>query len=220
MTTAPFVPEEGVPPTTEPEQRVVKKTWYTPLAILREVLVYLFLIVILALACVTIVIPKFAGAVPMTILSNSMAPAIPVGSLAVVIPTMKVPSATNIATLSPEQIAPLNKVDNLGSGVIIAFQPEAGSGTLVIHRIVGVSVRADGSREFTTRGDNNTSSEVVQDYMIRGKVWYHLPYLGFVNNYLNGSDSPRHVIAVALAVTLYLWAAILIYRGSRRDESS
>jgi len=175
------------------------------------------LLITLAIACVTIVVPRFAGAVPLTVLSNSMAPSMPVGSLAVVKPTMDLAPGMNINTLSAEHIRYINSVDRLVPGNVIAFQPHAADSTLIMHRITRVTVRADGSRTFTTQGDNNASADdPVQDYMVRGQMWYHLPYLGYANNFLN-ADGGRHTVAIiTIAAVGYSWAALLVYRAAKR----
>lgn len=179
------------------------------------------LLITLAIAGATIVVPRFAGAVPLTVLSNSMAPGMPVGSLVIVKPTMDLAPGTDVNTLGAEQIRPINGVAHLVPGDVIAYQPHASDSTVIVHRITRVSVRADGTREFITQGDNNATPDApVQDYMVRGEAWYHLPYLGYVNNFLN-SDSGRHTVAIiVIAATGYAWAGFLVYRAAKRRDHS
>lgn len=172
-----------------------------------------FLLAVLVIAAVSIVIPKATGAIPMTILSNSMAPNMPVGSLAVVKPTLGVVSGSDSSTLSADDIVTRNNTCDLKIGDIIAFQPNAGDSTLVIHRIIGVAARADGSREFTAQGDNNSGAEIVEDYMIRGKVWYSLPHIGYINNFVNSDSNLRRIVLMIIIVGLYGWAGLLAYRA-------
>lgn len=179
------------------------------------------LLVMLAVACAAIVVPRFAGAVPMTVLSNSMAPSMPVGSLVIVRPTMDLAPGTDVHTLPAARIREVNRLDHLRVGDVIAFQPKAADPTLIIHRITQVSVRADGSRQFTTQGDNNAApDDPVQDYMVRGQAWYHLPYLGYVNNYLNADPGRHTAVVIVIAAVGYSWAAFLLYRGLRRGRNS
>lgn len=175
---------------------------------------YVFFLAVLAVATIAIVIPKISDAIPMTILSNSMAPSMPVGSLAVVRPTMDV-SLGGPASLLAEDISSLNSVAELDLGDVIAFQPVAEDSTLVIHRIVGISVRADHTRQFIAKGDNNTANEVVEDYMVRGVVWYHVPYLGYVNSYVNGDSPLRSALLMGIIIGLYLWTGVLIYKAMK-----
>lgn len=175
------------------------------------------LLITLVIACAAIVVPKVTGAVPLSILSDSMAPGMPVGSLAIVRPTMEVERGSDIKTLDRADIRAVNRVDDLLPGDVIAYQPKPSDPTLIVHRITQVTVRASGEREFVTKGDNNASADApVQDYMVRGEVWYHLPYLGYVNTYLN-ADGARHTAAVITIAALgYTWAAFLVYRAVKR----
>jgi signal peptidase I len=153
------------------------------------------------------------------ILSNSMAPGMPVGSLVVVKPTMGLDAADVIHTLDHDSIRAVNDATHVGVGDVIAFQPNPSDPTTIVHRITSVIVHADGTRDFTTKGDNNAvADEPVHDYQVRGKAWYHVPYLGYVNTFLN-ADSGHHAVAVGIiAVIGYAWAAVLLFRalGGRR----
>lgn len=211
----PGAPSDPVP---EPERGRSRHPWLFALGYGLSLGV---LLVTLAIACAAIVVPRFAGAVPMTVLSNSMAPALPVGSLVIVRPTMDLAPGTDINTLPTAQIRETNRVDGLRVGDVIAFQPNPTDATVIIHRITQVSVRADGTREFITQGDNNAGPDApVQDYMVRGQAWYDLPYLGYVNNFLN-SDTGRHtVVVIVIAATGYAWAAFLLYRALKRGRDA
>jgi len=179
------------------------------------------LLLMLALACATIVVPRLTGSVPLTVLSNSMAPSMPVGSLVVVRPTMDLDAHSNIRTLSHDELRAANDTRALRVGDVIAYQPNASDPTLIVHRITTVTVRADGTREFVTQGDNNAAPDApVQDYQVRAVAWYHLPYLGYVNNFLN-ADGARHTTAVIIiAVAGYSAAMVLLWRAlaTRRRE--
>lgn len=52
----------------------------------------------------SIVLPMILGAVPLTVLSSSMEPSLPLGSLAVVRPTMRAGLELPEGTMPPEQI--------------------------------------------------------------------------------------------------------------------
>lgn len=173
---------------------------------------------VLVVAALAVVIPKVAGAVPLTILSNSMAPTMPVGSLAVVRPTMDTLAGPGPA-MSPEEIDAVNQVDQIGVGDVIVFVPRAGSDFLVIHRVIAVSVASDGTRVFTTQGDNNSAvDDPVPSHQVRAVLWYHLPLLGYVNDKLN-TDS-RLPIAIGAAAVGYTWAAVLFVRAIRRRPAT
>lgn len=172
----------------------------------------------LAVTAATIVVPKLVGAVPLTVLSDSMAPGMPAGSLAVVRPTMNVEDGQDVSTMDAAAIDEVNHVDELAVGDVIVYQPDANDGTAIMHRITGISVKQDGARQFTTKGDNNdvADSEPVDDHMVRGEVWYHLPYLGYVNDFLNSGESRHRIAVVTIAVIGYGWAVICLARAARR----
>ncbi len=175
------------------------------------------LLLVLAVAVLAVVIPKATGAVPLSILSNSMAPSMPVGDLAVVKPTMRTDDATDLRTLDAQAIDKINDVDELVIGDVIAYQPEATDSTLIIHRITDVTVHADGTRTYIVKGDNNgAADQPVEGYQVRGKVWYHLPWIGYANTWLNG-NGPRHMaFVISIAVVGYSWAMVLLFRAFRR----
>ncbi len=92
--------------------------------------------------------------------SGSMAPAMPVGALAVFVPT---------------------RATDLARGDVIAFvPPRATDAEMVAHRIVDVERTADG-RSFVTRGDANARPDRWR-IPARGEGWRQtvvVPYLGY-----------------------------------------
>ncbi len=188
--------------------------------LLRRILSYLLLALAIAFTTITIVIPKIGGAVPVTILSDSMAPEMPVGSLAIIVPTSPL-SAIETKTLSAEKIRAAADYTQLAIGDIVAYQPDPQDATLVIHRIVGIAALADGTLSFTTKGDNNRvpDRDKVSDFQIRGVVWYHLPPpLGTLNTLIN-HDPTHHLVSVlVVAGAGYVWAIVLFWRAFRRQQ--
>ncbi len=104
----------------------------------------------------------------LVVLSASMGSALPVGSLAFVVPQTE-----------------------YFVGDVVTFKIP-GSDELLTHRVVGVKVSrcqcvtaeaADGVRVYKTRGDANN---VVDDWELTsediiGKVIFHIPYLGYLS---------------------------------------
>lgn len=175
------------------------------------------LLAVLAVAMVTVVVPKVAGAVPLTVLSNSMAPGMPVGSLAVVRPTMDTLTG-QAQTMSPEQIDAVNDVDGIEVGQVIVYVPEKNNDRLVIHRVTAVTVTSTGRHVFTTQGDNNSAADdPVNGYQVRAVLWYQLPWLGHVNNWVNTGH--REIVAVVVAGAGYLWAVVLFARALRTKRT-
>jgi signal peptidase len=153
------------------------------------------LLLIVALAAVTIVVPAAVGGMPLSVLTGSMRPNLPPGTLVVTKPT------------PPEEI---------GVGDVITYQLESGQATLVTHRVVERRVNsADGEIRFITQGDNNNTAdaEPVRPVQIRGTVWYAIPYLGWVNQAVSGDT--RAWAIPALAIALFIYATWTVGSGVR-----
>lgn len=108
-----------------------------------------------------VVVPRLTGSTPLTVLTGSMTPTYPPGTVVVVRPT---------------------PVDQLKIGDAVTYQLQSGDPTVVTHRLVGIALTADGKRLFTFRGDANTADDPapVRPVQIRGRVWYSVPYVGYV----------------------------------------
>lgn len=155
---------------------------------------YGVLALVLLLAALVIVVPRLVGGVPLTILSGSMEPNLPVGSLAVVRP------------VDPGEIR---------LGDIVTYLPNPEDPTAVTHRVVGIDTHQDGTRTFTLQGDANASpDDPVQEHQVRGTVSYAVPWLGHVNSAVNGEQ--RAVAVYVVAGALFLWAISLWWRAWRR----
>lgn len=189
--------------------------------LLLRVFSYALLAVAVAFTGATIVVPKIGGAVPVTILSDSMAPSMPIGSLSIIKPTSPLDMA-EIQTRSPAKIRAVSDYADLSVGDVVAYQPDPRNPTLIIHRIVSVSAHADGSFTFTTKGDNNrvADRDPVSDFQIRGVVWYHLPPpLGTINTFLNHDPTNHFIAVIIVAGAGYIWALTLFWRAFRRGKS-
>ncbi len=140
----------------------------------------------LALLVITVVVPKVAGGTAYTVLTSSMRPALPAGSLAMVRP---------VAT------------EDIGVGSVITYQLESNKPDVVTHRVVTMGLREDGSPIFRTQGDANPSPDPkwVRPVQVVGGVWYAVPYVGHLSRLI----SPEHRILVIRAVAL----ALLTYGG-------
>lgn len=153
------------------------------------------LLLILTLGVATIALPALVGGIPLSVLTGSMRPNLPPGTLVVVKPT---------------------PAEEIGVGDVITFQLESGQPTLVTHRVIARSVdSASGEIRFTTQGDaNNTPDpEQVQPVQVRGTVWYAIPYLGWANQAIDGDT--RSWAIPALAAALFAYAAWNLGSGLR-----
>lgn len=159
---------------------------------LGQVLAWSFVIAVAAVLAVTVVVPRFAGATPYTVLTSSMRPGMPPGTLVVVKP------------VDPAQ---------LGVGEVVTYQLKSGEPAVVTHRVVAVTSAINGERTFVTQGDANEAPDPlpVRPVQIKGQRWYSVPYLGRVNTLLNGSQRQDGVIVVAVLLLAY---AAFMFTGS------
>ncbi|MER7797041.1 signal peptidase I [Microbacterium sp. NPDC096154] len=153
---------------------------------------------VLLLAGAVVVAPAVVGGVPLTILTGSMTPTYPPGTLVVVKPT---------------------PIEQIGVGDVLTFQLESGQPTLVTHRVVSVIADSSGETRFVTQGDANTSPDAdpVRPVQIRGTVWYAVPWIGWANQAVNGEARSWLVPAAAAALFAYaLWLVLSGIRDRRR----
>lgn len=153
------------------------------------------LVLLLGVAVAVVGLPVVVGGSAMTVLTQSMEPGLPPGTLVVIRP---------------------RPVDDIRVGDVITYQIRSGEAAVVSHRVVSKTY-ADGELTFITKGDNNDAvdPEPVKSVQVRGTLWYSLPLLGWVNNVLNGSN--RTIVLAVVAGGLFLYAAISIV-GAARDR--
>jgi len=134
-----------------------------------------------------VALPRLAGAQPYTVLSGSMRPGLPPGTLAVVRPV----EATEV-----------------GVGDVITYQLRPGDPAVVTHRVVAVSADAGGDTAFRTRGDANESADPawVLPEQVRGRLWYAVPWLGRVGAVLDRGH--RELLGRVLGAGLLGYAAL------------
>jgi signal peptidase len=159
------------------------------------------LLAVIALALILIVVPKMAGATPLTVLTQSMEPLYPPGSLLYVRPV---------------------KTDDIKVGDVITYQIESGKSDVISHRVIGINAAANGKRTFVLKGDNNASADpaAVIPAQIKGRLWYSVPLLGWVNSAVNGSNRSWIVDLIAglfLAYAGYMVASGL-YSATRKKR--
>ena len=168
---------------------------------LRQTASWVLLLSMFSLLAVTVAVPRFTGSTPYTVLTGSMRPGMPPGSLVVSRPV---------------------RAAELKVGDAITYQLRSGEPEVVTHRITAVSKTFGGETLFATQGDANPipDEKPVKAGQIRGVVWYTLPLLGYVNSWLTGE---QHIWAVGVAVALLLGysafmctAAVVESRRSKR----
>jgi len=144
---------------------------------------------VLLLAVVVVGVPLATGSTPMTVLTSSMVPTYPPGTLVIVRPI---------------------DANDIRIGDAITYQLVSGQPEVVTHRVISISNTSTGDKLFTTQGDNNPAPDEkpVQEVQIRGKVWYSVPWIGYVNTLVNGES--RAWIVPAIAGGLFIYAGYMI----------
>ena len=122
--------------------------WLSNIVLLLAVLVLLF----------ALVLPLVLSGRAAVVLSGSMEPAMPIGALAITVPT------------SPEEIE---------VGDIITYSPYWDPEVTVSHRVV--EILPDSMITFRTKGDAAEDEDpwVVPGPEVKGKVVFNIPYVGF-----------------------------------------
>jgi signal peptidase I len=144
----------------------------------RSLLLAFALLLVGALA-VIVVLPRATHGSALTVLTGSMTPEIPVGSVVVVRPVD--PSTLEV-------------------GDVATYQKEPGQETFITHRITEIDTTTSPT-SFTFKGDANRGPDVdpVPAGAIRGEVWFHVPYLGAIRDALHGKGGITLVAMLALA---------------------
>lgn len=154
-------------------------------------------VALLLVAAAVTVVPRLLGAVPLTVLTGSMEPAISPGDLVVVQPT---------------------DPDELRVGDVVTVQPVSGDPTLVTHRVTQVHRGGDGSvNGLLTQGDaNNVADERIVPDQVMGRVLYTVPLVGHVTH---GTWAPYVATAVGVGLVTYCVVMIATPDRSRPDRS-
>jgi signal peptidase len=148
-------------------------------------------------AVVLIVVPLATGSQTYSVLTSSMAPHYAPGTFLVVKP---------------------QDFDTLAVGDVITYQLDSGRPEVITHRIISVTGGQDGDRLFITQGDNNdvADPEPVREVQVRGKLFYAVPYVGFVANALG--QTQRGPIITVLAIGLIGYGGLSMIRGMLRGR--
>ena len=172
-----------------------RKRKLTPFGRFLDILGTLIMVVAL-LACLGLTVPKFFGIQSYVVVSGSMEPAIPVGSLAYAQP------------VEPKTLQT--------SDVIVFYSTNATSpdGTVpdgtspITHRVVENHTE-DG--EVITKGDANNSSDIYPAAYrnIVGKVFAHVPKLGYL-------AAPLASVQGKIAMVLIILAGFLLTEAGNR----
>ena len=164
-----------------------KKNKKNPVAAICSALGTLLLIV-LVVACLPLTVPKVLGYQVYTVISGSMEPAIPTGSL------------VYIKDMEPRDVA---------DGDVIAFYGGHDSNAIITHRVVKNRVVMG---EFITKGDANEKEDMnpIPYANFLGRVELSVPVVGELAQMLTSLEGKIAAASmIGLAVILQLIAAVL-----------
>ena len=151
-------------------------------------------LVLLILVCVPLTIPRMIGYNIYTVVSGSMEPAIPVGSL------------VYINNMAPEDVQ---------ENEVIAFYGATDGSSIITHRVVTNSTVMG---EFITKGDANEEKDmnpIPYSHFI-GKVVLTVPKVGGIaQTFTSTTGKIAAACMIALAVVLHIIAAVVGTRGEQ-----
>lgn len=164
---------------TEKNERKEKKKRKNPGAVFCRFLGTVLLVAMI-LICLPLTAPKLFGYNIYTVVSGSMEPAIPTGSL------------VYIHEMAPEDV----EVDD-----VIAFYGSADSASIITHRVVENRVLMG---EFVTKGDANETEDMnpVPYSNFIGKVVRSFPEIGVFAQILTGQEGKFIAAGVILAAVI------------------
>ncbi|MEQ1738000.1 MAG: signal peptidase I [Rhodoglobus sp.] len=145
--------------------------------------------IMLLIAGAVIVVPAATNSTTYTVLTSSMEPKLPPGTLIVSSPVA---------------------IEDIRVGDVLTYQLESGKPTVVTHRVTAITTTGTGSKLFTLKGDSNSlpDANLVLPEQVRGKLWYSVPFIGWVNNIVTGPA--RGWLLPALAFGLFLYAGYMV----------
>ena len=156
---------------------------------------WLVLLAVLLIVALAVAVPTLAGGTAYTVLSPSMRPTLPPGALVVTRPV---------------------QASDLAIGDVVTYQIRSGEPAVITHRVVALRLTADGEVLAQTKGDFNNAvdPELVQPEQLRGRLWYSVPVLGYVNA---AAGHGRVVVVVGVVVGLVGYAGWM-FASSARDR--
>lgn len=153
------------------------------------------MIAMLALAAAVSLVPRAIGAVPLTVLTGSMRPALEPGDVVVT--------------------RPVDPAD-LAVGDVVTFQPVSGDPTLVTHRIVAVTREAGVVTSVTTRGDANGADDApLLPEQVMGRLVYSVPFVGRITHGALGGSAGIAGLGAVAGIALIGYSAITLLRPEK-----
>jgi len=144
---------------------------------------------VLLLAVMVVALPMLTKSTPYTVLTSSMNPSYPAGTLVIVRPT---------------------DTQQIHIGDVITYQIRSDEPAVITHRVIQIvePTKVGDEVKFITKGDANTLPDPeVKPIQVRGVVWYAVPFIGWINNVINGGM--RNVLVPIIAGGLFLYAGFM-----------
>lgn len=144
-------------------------------------------------ALVLIIVPFVSGSQQFAVLTSSMKPHYAPGTLLVVKPVA---------------------FSALEVGDVVTYQLESGRPEVITHRIISTGVNQEGQKTLVTQGDNNDLADPnpVTEIQVRGKLFYAVPFAGYLSNWLGNQD--RGMATDIGAIALIGYGAVSISRAA------
>ena len=153
--------------------------------VVSKALTALTVVAIAGFVAVLVIIPRMQGGAALNVLTGSMTPTIPAGSIVVVTP------------IDPDAIKP---------GDVITYQMAPGVAEYVTHRVVRVQHKTQ-PKSFLTKGDANPGfDDPVPAGAVRGKVTFNMPYVGTASEFVR---SRAGLVTIAFVPVLLLLGALI-----------
>ncbi|MBR5516218.1 MAG: signal peptidase I [Clostridia bacterium] len=170
--------------------KILKYAWNT---------VSIILIIIVVILAILIAGVKVVGITPLKVLTGSMEPEYPVGSM------------IYIKSVDP---------DDLKKGDTITFKFNQ---SLATHRIVDIrqSEEIPGTLEYQTKGDANKTvdGQWVNETDIEGRLLFSIPYFGFFANYVQSPPGCYVAIAVGAVLVLFVFLPDIIFPKKKKETT-
>lgn len=159
------------------------------------------LVLVCGLLVATVGIPMATGSSTYTVLTRSMEPGLPPGTLLVVRP-----AAAN----------------SLHVGDVVTYQLHSGEAEVVTHRIVRVETSSGGTTRYITRGDANAVADAapVRAQQVRGRVWYAVPAAGWLAVAKHSAVLQPWILGLGALLVLYGLFSIVTWRRAARRGGS
>ncbi|GAA3598344.1 hypothetical protein GCM10022198_23260 [Klugiella xanthotipulae] len=171
-------------PAHTPETPETRSPGRRAFTLIRTVLFATVVSALIVLVTAIILVPRITGSTTYTILTNSMAPTLPPGTIIVT---------------QPRDVA------SIRVGDVVTYQIESGQPEVITHRVVGISKDTRGEVSFIMRGDNNSVNDpkpVIRE-QVMGVVLYSVPFVGLAINTVTGNA--KLWVPVAIAVVFIFW---------------